>query len=100
MKTKEAQRLINEAYQDGYREALLTSRYYALRYKHDDQLFDASAPTHAPDVVCEILDNTCRDCLDKNLFGTAWSSMDDLLICNTPEEVSEKQESTGNLMVH
>ncbi len=96
MKTKEAKRRISEAFGDGYTTGLIVSRYYALRFATDDIVFDAPAPMEIPDVVSEIIGNICRDCRDEYLFGDGWSSIDHLLLCNSPEEVSARQESTGS----
>ena len=80
------------AYTDGYVQGFITARYYALRYGKDDALFSAPAPLDPPDVVVTILESMCTGCLYRHLFEDGWNSLDELLLCDSSEQLKAKLE--------
>lgn len=93
MKTKDVVQQIERAAFDGYVQGLIEARYYALRYSKDDAFYAAPVPSETPEVVEEILDSICNDCRNRHLFQDGWDSLDELLLCDSREQVEAKFET-------
>jgi hypothetical protein len=74
-------------YDAGYIGGLLTARYHALRHAANDDFFDAPAPRDVPEVVDYILENFCRECVERRIFEAAWAGLDDVLRCSSIGEL-------------
>ena len=65
----------------------LTSRYYSIRHAANDPFYEAPMPNEPPEVVSAILDACCNDCLLRALLYKGWNACDELLRCDSADDV-------------
>lgn len=96
MTTEIVEATIDDAWSAGYISALLSMRYAVLHEGMTGELFRKPAPTKVPDVVCAILTNMCRGAIDRHIIESSWASLDQLLLCNSEEEVRNALDRIQN----
>ncbi len=71
----------------GFQTGIVVARYYALRHPVEDQFFREPMNSEVPAVLREFLERVCQNCIADAISDAGWASFDDLLSCNSTEEL-------------
>ena len=98
--TTASEQPVEAIYEGGFVGGLLTARFFALRHSLNEGAFLNAAPSEIPEIVYRIIERLPRATLDHAIFGTSWRSLDDLLTCNTLDELEAALANTPGLHFH